>query len=288
MMAVPAAFKTAPRLPPVSRADNVCACGSAMYKTYVVVSGGGGGRKRRQAKTPVLWCRRCRRLGSSKPLKGQTEVRNGGFYWSCEHCGGIMYRLLITRGSVTGLPIPLSYCVGCVSVSFRDLLSDGDTRSCDMCDAAIPARQRWCAGCLVLAEKWRKRHGVIPPSDDRSFAEVIRRVKAEAHQLGWSRRPGMRVCVSCRREFAPPGKRQRRCGPCADARKLERPEQVRAARRRRRELERQERVAGAPDEEDGRRRTGSPEVYDAARAAAVSGPVVMQAEAAEREVAAAV
>ena len=285
MMAVPEAFKTAPRLPPVSRADNVCACGSAMYKTYVVVASGDG-RRRRQVKTPVLWCRRCLRPGMSVGLKGQTEVRNAGFYWSCEHCGKIMHRLLIGRGNVTGVPIPLSYCVECVSVSFRDIIADGGTRTCDMCGTAVPVRNRWCAGCLVIAERWRKGHGVIPPSDDRSFAEVIRRVKAEARRLGWSCMPGMRVCRSCRREFAPPGgSRHRRCASCIDASLRERQGRASMAQRRRRERERRERMAGMVEAGRG---AGGLEVDAAAPVARGVGPMDMLAAAtAAREVVAA-
>lgn len=240
---VPAAFKTAPRLPPRTRSDDVCECGSAMHKTYVVAAGGDrgdGDGRRRTARSPVLWCRRCRNLGSTAPIKGQTEVRDARFKWACEHCGGAMHRLLLTSGDDVGMPIPLSYCMRCVSVSFRDLAGSDTTRTCDMCEAVVQARKRWCAGCHILAERWRKKNGVIPPSDDYMFAEVIRRVRAEAHRLGWSRRDGMRVCVSCRTEYAPNNPRKRRCGSCADARVRERQDRIKAERRERRERRRRE------------------------------------------------
>lgn len=242
MTKVPAAFKTAPCLPPRTRSDDVCECGSAMYKTYVVAVGGSedGARRRKMVRAPVLWCRRCRNLGSTAPIKGQTEVRDARFKWACEHCGGAMHRLLLTSGDDVGMPIPLSYCVRCVSVSFRDLAGQDGTRTCDMCKAVVQARKRWCAGCHILAERWRKKNGVIPPADDYMFAEVIRRVMEEAHRLGWSRRDGMRVCLSCRAEYAPGNPRQRRCRGCAEARVRERQERIKAERQERRRRRRRE------------------------------------------------
>ena len=262
-MNVPAAFRSPPRMPAHVSGD-ACACGSALFKTYVIMRVLGRAGRHRHVKTPVLWCPPCRNLGSSIPVKGQTEVRDGRFKWACEHCGGAMYRLLITRGGTAGQAIPLSYCAECVSVSFRAPVGQGDTRTCDMCHTVVPARNRWCAGCQCIADQWRKRRGVIPPSDDWRFEEVIRRVKEEAHRLGWGRCEGRRVCVSCRAEYAPASPRQRRCGACADDYVRERRERARLARRRSRELER---AAG------GRGAAGADRVAEETAAAAAAAVV---------------
>ena len=129
--------------------------------------------------------------------QGQTEVHDGRFKWACEHCGGAMCRLLATFGGAVGRAIPLSCCVERMSASFRAPVGPGDTRTCDMCQAVVPARNRWCAGCRYMAEQRRKSRGVIPPSDDWRFEEVIRQVKAEAHRLGRrgaARRGAARAC----------------------------------------------------------------------------------------------
>ena len=255
MMKVPAAFKSAPSIPRRhTMAGNMCACGSAMYKTYVIMRRGG---RNRHVSTPVMWCQHCMNLGSSLALSGQTEVRDSQFKWSCEHCGGIMHRLLTTRGGSTGLPIPLSYCLECASVSFRAIAGSCDTRACEMCGTSVSSSSRWCAGCGVIAERWRKRHGVIPRPGDWNFEEVIRRVKLEAHRLGWSRRPGMRLCVSCRAEYPVAGRRRRRCGDCADVHESRQQEKRQVSQKLARRLKRRmERGGMAGDHGHGAKASG--------------------------------
>ena len=208
-MQVPAAFRTAPCFSPRSRKDNVCMCGSALNKAYVVVTGGDG--KSRHAKTPVMWCQRCRLPACSGPVGGQAEVRSREFKWACEHCGGRMRRLLVSHGGGGEAAIPLSYCVQCASVSFRPTAAANDVRTCDMCGADVSTRNRWCAKCVVIADRWRKKHGSIPPSDDPMFGVVIARAKEEARRLGWDRTDGRRACNMCGTDVST---RNRWCAKC--------------------------------------------------------------------------
>ena len=221
-MRVPAAFRTAPSVDLGERSGGRCACGSDMNRTYIVatvVDGGNGKgaarRRRRHVATPVLWCQRCRRLGSTHPIGGQEEVRGPNFSLLCAHCRRAMYRMFVTHGTAgEAAAIPLSYCTQCASVSFRAIADAGRTRGCDLCGREVPACNRWCGGCKRIVDGWRRRHGPVPPSGDTRFADVMRMVVEEAARTGRSRSAGMRVCTSCRAEFARSAPRQRRCGDC--------------------------------------------------------------------------
>ena len=211
-MQVPAAFRTAPCFSPRARNDDVCMCGSALNAAYVVVTGGDG--KSRHTKTPVVWCQRCRLPAYLGPVSGQTEVRNRQFKWACEHCGGRMRRLLVSHRGGGEAAIPLSYCVQCASVSFRPTASSSsndDVRTCDMCGTDVPSRNRWCAKCVVIADRWRKKHGMIPPSGDPMFGAVVARAREEARRLGWDRADGRRACDMCGTDVST---RNRWCAKC--------------------------------------------------------------------------
>ena len=247
VMPVPAAFRTAPRRPTRSRKDDVCTCGSALNEAYVTVAGEDG--LSRHVKTPVMWCQRCRLPAYSRPVKGQAEVRGARFKWACERCGGSMCRLRVARGSGGEVCIPLSYCMRCVSVSFRPTAGSEDVRMCDMCGTEVPARNRWCAKCIVIVALWRNKHGSIPPSGDKTFPAVIGQARAEARRLGWDRGANLRACPSCSTLYEPAGRYQRFCNGCAAARERLRLEKVRGRQGPRRQKERpvvDTRLVGAP------------------------------------------
>ena len=208
-MQVPAAFRTAPRRPTRPRKDDVCTCGSALNEAYVTVAGEDG--LSRHVKTPVMWCQRCRLPAYSRPVKGQAEVRGARFKWACERCGGSTCRLRVARGSGGEVCIPLSYCMRCVSVSFRPTAGSEDVRMCDMCGTEVPARNRWCAKCVVISDRWRKKHGSIPPSGDEMFPAVIGQVMAEARRLGWDRGVVSHTCDMCGTDVPA---RNRWCAKC--------------------------------------------------------------------------
>ena len=95
-------------------------------------------------------------------------------------------------------------------------------RACDMCGTDVSTRNRWCARCVVIADRWRKKHGSIPPSGDKAFPAVIAQAREEARRLGWDRGENMRACRTCSATYAPAGQYQRYCDGCAAARERRR------------------------------------------------------------------
>ena len=246
-MRVPAAFRTPPNIDLGEHSAGKCACGSDVNRTYIVAtvedgegeeeggsmaasgagtaacegdarrrSGRGRGRRhnRRQVATPVLWCQRCRRPGAARAIGEQAEVRGPNFALLCAHCRGAMHRLFVVHGTGAKVAIPLSYCLRCVSVSFRAIAGMGRTRRCDLCRRAVPDTNRWCGGCKRMVDGWRRMHGAVPPTGDARFADVMRMVVEDAGRRGRGRSAGRRVCTSCRTEFDVSAPRQRRCGDC--------------------------------------------------------------------------
>ena len=170
--AIPAAFVRGPALRPTRDTKGLCACGSALSRTYYNRTSNDAVHRQ---DAPVRWCPACRTIAAADAVGAQDEVRGGGgggggtFLWACAQCGGMMHRLYAVRGGYeqSGV-IPLSYCPPCTSVSFR-AIGAGAWHGCDRCGAALHMSHRWCAACRALAERWRHKHScrVPPPTDPR-------------------------------------------------------------------------------------------------------------------------
>ena len=192
-------------------------CGHDLNTAYVVMAvGEGRGKRRRAVSTPVRWCRLCRRMALAAPVGSQSEVRRADFFWSCARCSGNMRRLVVWHGFGRTVPIPLSYCLRCASVSFRPVAGKNDAGACDLCHAAVPAVRRWCGPCAGIVKKWRRLHGDVPPPGDGRLGNTMRMVELEAGRRGWRLGGGRRICMACRAAYAPSHARQKRCRACID------------------------------------------------------------------------
>lgn len=222
MMRVPAAFKTAPRIPamPGRPAPRLCKCGAALIPTYYAAGKVRG--KRSTVVTPVLWCVHCDAAAFARPVAGQTEVRASTYMWRCAHCGEYMRRLHLTGDAYAGQGVPLSYCAACESVSFRPVLKRDESPKCHMCRASMPHEGRWCKDCVAPVRNWVRWNGSVPLPGEEEFEETIREVREYAEKMGYSWKAGMRMCTSCRKEFAHGATRKRRCDACLADQQLER------------------------------------------------------------------
>ena len=240
MMNVPAAFRTAPRIPPDRAAARACECGAALIHTCYMVGRKKG--RRFTVATPVLWCVHCLAAAFARPVTGQTEVRCSTYMRKCEQCGAFMRRLHLANRAYAGQAIPLSYCAECGSVSFRPLVKRDESPKCHMCGADIPFAGRWCSSCAGPVKNWTKRRGAIPLPGEDGFEEAIQKVREYAANMGrgW-KGGGSRVCTACQAEFAQDTPRQRRCSSClAEQRRAK----GRRKEQRRRERARERRAAG--------------------------------------------
>lgn len=199
---MPAAFKTAPRVPPRDGRYPCKECGSRTWMAYR------SGETKRGTKgvmpAPIRWCMYCKGLRhwSGRKIEEQKAWAN---HYSCLTCSSSTYRLRLWVSDGLTLTLPYAYCVTCDAVADRPIETRGERKTdgvkkCAGCNASISDRYKWCSNCKL---RQIYGHGRLGPPQ--------RRVRADEAHI-------KRNCVECGEEYLPNSGTQRFCTECAAAR----------------------------------------------------------------------